>query len=273
MKNKNKVMDRKIYIFLFKESYFYIGSTIQGLRNVFKSNYLGRNGWTKNYFIMVKHSNVLPQMFLLETITSNSYSCFIRQLAWAKLLIDNDFICINGDKFMQYVESVCEDDADYSVIKNTDLQVLLRDTNSLFQNYGRQRKPNPTQKQLGISLTIEEHNFITAKAKECNMTKKDYVKQLVLNPNIIMLDTSSLEEYIAELRTGISSLRQIIVNVYYMQQYFPSDLKKIQDFTDMVNEHYKAMVILSTDMSKQIIKSRKIKISKNLSSEQANHRA
>ena len=26
------------------------------------------------------------------------------------------------------------------------------------------------------------------------------------------------------------------VNVYYMQQYFPSDLKKIQDFTDMVNE-------------------------------------
>lgn len=273
MKNRNRIMERKIYIFLFRENYFYIGSTIQSLRAVFKDNKAGRNGWTRQYFQEAESSGKLPRMYLLETINCSQYEAFRRQIAWSKLLVESDYICINGDRFIQHVESIPENDTDYVAIKNAEVQVLLRETKSLYPNYGRQIKTDPIRRQLSIPLTIEEHNFITDKAKECNMTKKEYVKQLVLNPNIIMLDTSSLAEYIAELRTGISLLKQIIVNIYFMQQYFPTDLKKIQEFTDMVNEHYRAMVNLSTDMSRLIIKSRKIKIPKNHSSGQAKHRA
>lgn len=269
MKNRNRIMERKIYIFLFRENCFYIGSTIQSLRDVFKSNKAGRNGWTIQYFQEAEPMGQLPKIFLLDEITCNQYKSFRRQIAWSKLLIESDYICVNGDKFMQHVESVSEDDIDYAEIKNTDLEVLLLEDKS--PNYGRERKTNPNGKQLNIPLTMEEHHYIVTKSKECNMTQKDYVKQLILNPNIILLDTSSLAEYITELRRGIAALQQITLNIYFMQQYFPEDLKKIQEFTDMVNEHYRTMVKLSIDMSKRIIKSRKIKIPQNHSP--ANHRA
>ena len=264
MKSKSRIQERKIYIILFAGNYFYIGATIQPLRSIYSSNVALRNGWTARHFEAAKGEDELPQMFLLDTITANQYTAFRCQLGWAKLLIENGFICINGDKFMQRVEEVLEDDENYLAIKYTDLSNLLSKEKSLFPNYGNERKSHLEYKQISLKFTPEEHAFLTLKARECGMTKADYIRQCCLKPNIVMLDTSALDEYIKELRKGIDEMNRIATNIYYMQQYFPSDLKSIQQFTDMVTDHYKQMVILSTELSRRIIKNRKTKMPKTI---------
>lgn len=264
MKSKNKVQNRKIYIFLFGENCFYIGATIQSMRSIYASNVALRNGWTARCFESAQLKNVLPQMFWLDTVVGNKYTAFRRQLAWAKLLIDHGYVCINGNKFIQHVELLEEDNDDYLSVKDADLVGLLSKDKSLFPDYGNERKRHKDRKQISISFTAEEHAFITMKAHECGMTKANYIKQCCLNPNMIMLDTSALDEYTKELRSGINELNRIATNIYYMQQYFPADLKSIQEFTDTVTDHYRQILIVSGELTTQIIKSRKIRSSKPL---------
>lgn len=277
MKNKNKILERRIYIILFTGGYFYINVTIQdNLRTVYKDNYLGRNGWTAACFEESKKNSHLPQMFVLQKIIGNQYAAFCSEIAWAKLLVEKGYQCLNGEKFLMYVEDVQDCDIDYIAIKNADLNTLLSPDKSLFPNYGKIRNSNSTthRKQLNIMLKKEEHEYITGKAKECNMSKAQYVKQMRINGNIISLNDSAINEYIEELRKGIEELKQIVITIHFLKQYFPNDLAVIQSFADMVGKHYKAMLRLSTDMSNFVMETRKIKKSKKRhSSKKTKHRS
>ena len=55
----------------------------------------------------------IPQIFLMETFNGLKPEAFSRSIAWAKMLKDNGYDCINGDTFEEYTNDLYQNTQKY----------------------------------------------------------------------------------------------------------------------------------------------------------------
>lgn len=242
-----EVKNWKIYAIIFPENNrVYIGQTSQKeLRSTYKNHYTMRFGLTKDYFEHAKSNDILPQMFLLEEYENKKVISFCRCVAWGKLFTDNGFDCINGDTFNEYMKDMVETTQTfYDEIKDVNILELISPDKSLISNYKPRRSKNKKNEDytIHISVTPEENKIIEKKAAELRMSKTAYCKQIALNGYINNLDFHASDEYLKELREAILTVKQSIVTIYNLEQYFPYDLARIEELKDIIVRHYKDTV-------------------------------
>ena len=237
----------KIYILLFVPfKSFYIGITSQKeLYDTLKDHCNLKIDRTSKFigsYIKEKH---IPQIFLLETFNGLKPEAFSRSIAWAKMLKDNGYDCINGDTFEEYTNDLYQNTQKYyEEIKEYDLTEILAEGNSLYPNYKPGRKQNKNKSGLTVTLTFtpEDYEILERRACECKQGISTYLHRMAIEGVVIVADCPTSNEYLAELRELISSIQQSIITIHRMGQYFPSDLEKIQNALDGVERIYKETV-------------------------------
>ena len=246
-KKKSKIHTEQkqwhIYVILFSEKNFYIGITSNNkLRTVFKDHFNLRYSLTKPYMEFDKNKNYVPQMFFVETFEETKAVTYSRIIAWAKLISEHEYNCINGDTFMSQVQNFePRTQFFYDEIKASDVFEMLSEYNSLFPDF-KSKKQQSARQQISIILTPEEYDYIEREAGLVGISKSAYCKQMALNGTVLHLKTSISSEYLKELREGKKTMQQAIVTIYKLGQYFPQDLEKIENYVNIVTEHYKLMV-------------------------------
>ena len=237
--------DWKIYAIVFPNSMdFFVGMTSQeGLRDTYKNHFILRNRFTKPHFEKFKAENLVPDMYLLEVFEGTKSKCFSRIVAWAKVLIDNGYTSVNGETFVSYTEDMLERTQEYyEEIKDTDISKLITAEKSLFPKYKTKKQTSKRQK-ICITLTPEEYDLVEQRAKQAGFRSLSaYCKQMALKGEIYVLADPIPSEYTKALRESIQAIKQSIVTIYALEQYFPYDLQRIQECADIVQDHYKLIV-------------------------------
>lgn len=254
-----EVKNWKIYVILFPgQNEFYIGlSSQKDLRTTFKDHYNLRLNRTKLYVQKLKEKDILPQMYLLEIFEGTKNNAFSRIVAWAKLLSKSGYICVNGDTFEAYTEDLIPLSLSfYEEISNTEITALLAENNSLFPDYRpiKKDKRKKNKAVVHLSFSPEEDEIVEKQAKELSKSKTAYCKQMALTGEIYTLNNFANSEYLRELREGIATMQQAIITIHRLGQYFPSDLEKIENFKNTVEEHYIKLVKESTKINNKISK-------------------
>ena len=260
-KRKNKTYSEikgwKLYVILFPDSSdFFVGMTSQeDLRDTYKNHYILRNKFTRQHFEDAKERELAPDIYLLEVFESAKNMAFSRIVAWAKLLIDYGYTCINGDTFVSYTEDLLEQtQAFLAELEDADIEKLLSDENSLFPNYKTREKKNGNS-VITISVTPEEYEIIKQRAKEADIWSiSGYCRCMAVHGKIYALTNPVPWEYINALQEGINTMQQSILTIHKLKQYFPSDLAKIQEFVDAVKDYYGFVLQEGTKINNQIVK-------------------
>jgi len=237
----------KIYIFTFPLSNnIYVDCTSQkNLRTVYKDHNMLKFGLSKPYFKEAKIKKIKPEMYLLEEFNSTKNIAYSRMVAWGKILTDMGFYCVNGDTFRSYIEDLIErTQAFYDEISIVNVQELISPEKNLVADYKPRKTKNKKNEDytIHISVTAEENKIIEKRAAAVMMNKTAYCKQISLNGYINNLNFHVSDEYLKELREAISVVKQSIVTIYNLGQYFPEDLTKIEELKNIIVKHYKDTV-------------------------------
>lgn len=237
----------KIFVIAFPDSKnMYIGCTsIKDIRKAFREHYSLKFSLTKSYFEQAKTDNIVPQMFLLEEFLTTKNIAFSRMVAWGKLLTDNGYFCINGDTFQSYVEDMIEvTQSFYEELKDINIEEILHSAKNLSVGYKPRKTKNDEKvvQYVQLYFTPEENEIIEKRAAELGLNKANYCKQIALNGQINNLYFHASDTYLKELREAISVVKQAIVTIYKLGQYFPSDLAKIEELKNVIVRHYKDTV-------------------------------
>jgi len=253
--------DWKIYAIVFPNGRdFFVGMTSQeGLRDTYKNHFILRNRFTRRHFENAKAKNLVPDMYLLEVFKGTRSQTFSRIVAWAKVLIDNDYTSVNGETFVSYTEDMLERTQQYyEEIADADVHNLMAAEKSLFPKYKTKKQTRKRQK-ICINLTPEEYDIIEQRAKEAGFRSLSaYCKHMALKGEIYVLADPIPSEYTKALRESIQTIKQSIVTIYALEQYFPYDLQRIQECVDIVQEHYKLIVRERRKIYRYINKQNKI---------------
>lgn len=251
-----------IFILMFSENRFVINATSQAdMRNVYKDHYNEKLNLTKKLFAEDKSKEYLPEMFILEEYESTKQMVFSREIAWAKLLQEAGYVCANGETFEDYMEDILPiSQGFYDEIKGTDVSELLAEEKSLFPNYGSRGKNKPDnygKHQVLLRFTEEEFEHIKKRTKEADLVNvSSYCYLMAMQGEIIALENPYKYEYLGEIRACINTMKQSIVTIYGLGQYFPYDLARIQECVDTVTKQYKAILKCSIKNYNEIAKHR-----------------
>lgn len=244
-KNKKYTDEKiwKIYVLVFPPSKnFFINFTCQKeLRTTFKDHFILRKSITKPYVEECKKNKNIPQMFFLEDFCATRNNAKSRAVAWAKLIQENGYFCINDDGFKSYIEDLLPKTIGYyEEVKEQNISHLLAENMSLFPEYktNKQVKKNSNLIVYTLYFKPDEYTVFEKNAEELNMTKAAFGKKMILNGKIYMLDTSDFAKYIKELQEGVATMQQTVLTIHKLGQYFPSDVVKIEEFKNLVQEHY-----------------------------------
>ena len=255
----NKNLKWQLYVIFFptEKNCFYIGKSSQNnLYTTFKNHCILMNAVTRPFVEKCKSHNLVPEIYLLEKDFDGTQSyAFSRMVAWVKLLSDNKYICINEETLKEYSEDMIPRTEDYyNEIKDINVANLLDKNNSLFPNYRPRKKQNRNKNQLIINLNFKPNEFelLETRAVKSGFTKTRFCKQMILNGEIYIWDTSDFIGYIKELQEGISTMQQAILTIHKLGQYFPSDLAKIEEFKNTVQEHYSLFLKEATKINNKI---------------------
>lgn len=254
-----EIKEFQIYILLFARAKdFYVGITAQKeLYDTLKDHCNKKINRTAQYIGEYIDGGNVPQIFLLEKIKNTKVKVFSRSIAWAKLITAQGYGCINGETFVEYTADLYDEaQKNFKEIKDINLSEILSDKNSLYPNYkpGRKQKAGKSSYKINLSFSEEDFRLIEQRAVESGMTKTAFVRQMALQGKIITLDYAVSGEYLKEIQRMIDSLRRITMNIYYLKQYFPQDLKIVQEAEDMVTEHYKKFLRMTIKTNKLIVK-------------------
>ena len=106
-------------------------------------------------------------------------------------------------------------------------------------------------------LNSKEYDHIENKAKDAGLSKSNYCKQMSLDGECNIIDYGDFSKYITELQEDITVIQQAILTIHKLGQYFPSDIAKIQEFKETVEEHYALFLKESIKISNNISKKKK----------------
>lgn len=245
MTRNSNIAKRKIFIILCEDTReFYIWHTTQSqLRTLFKDHYRLRIKGSIELISKAKERNIVPSMYLLEEVEATIEATYSRCIAWAKVFIDDGFYNMNDSTFQAYISDLYPETISYyEKYKQINFYGLIDKNKSISNNYHPRKKTqsnkNLKRHPISFNLSSDENERIVALAEQSGLTKAAVCKQLIKNGKVIILDFSASLDMMQELREGLNGIQQTIYTIAKLQQYFPEDLRKIEEYKNTVEDLY-----------------------------------
>lgn len=190
---------------------------------------------TKSVFAQAKAQNLLPPIYLLDASKISEKEAFRRCVAWTKYFLEHGYRQMTDDALTDYAADLVQNTKMYyNKIKDEPLEEILQPEGGLFPNYGKRlsSKTNTSGTVVSVRLDKEEYAQVKKQATALGLSLGAYCKSMTLNGRIVTVDLSFISSYINEFSESKNLLRQILTSIYSTGQYYPADLKNIQDCID-----------------------------------------
>lgn len=234
----------KIYVLLFPPSNdFYIGNSGQKeLYTTLKNHCQLLIDRTKERIkTYIEEEKKAPQMYLIDTTKEVKTDNFKRLIAYAKVMEDNGYHCINNGLFREDMEDMLPaTQAIYEHIKDTVVNELLDKSKELYSNYtpGRKQSKEKTRMSVSLSISPEDYTIIEQRARKAGLPISRYVYEACMYGVVVDMDNAVMREYLNEIRHYTNLLDKLILAVCCDSNILPPHLEQIQNAKDTILEQY-----------------------------------
>lgn len=217
---------------------FYVGVVSKGAeRNRYKDHFTLRISPTNEFVSEAKRNNQIPNMYLLESVNVTEVEGYSHRIAWTRYFLEHGFQCVDRKKTIEYANDLIgTSEKVYADICEKNIGEVLTAEHDMFPNYGQRKKHDGAKDFITISFRVTpgEAEKIKALAREKNCTMAKYCRDTVLDGTAIHVDYDALIEVTEELREVGNRFTQMIYVVSQIKNYYPEDLKEIQNMRDEV---------------------------------------
>lgn len=217
---------------------FLVGKvTVGAERNRYKNHKTLRYPTTNAMCKDLNDQGLLPKMYLLESVTVTEVEGYSHRVAWTRYFLEHGFRGVDHKKTIEYANDLIGTSAQvYAEICGKNISEVLSAEHDMFPNYGQRKKRDDAKKFITISFRVspEEAEQIRALAREKNCTMAKYCRDTVLDGAAIHVDYDALIEVVGELREVKNRFSQMIYTISQIKNYYPEDLKEIQNMRDEV---------------------------------------
>lgn len=204
------------------------------LYQLYKVHVGKQNNQTKDLFERSELAGEYPKMYLLDTVTATEREAFRHCVAWTRYFSDKGFILLARKKILDYaVDLLPETQTIYDGIKDLPVEQVLTEEGLVVRNYRRKTKfakedAEKEESTLTIYLTRDERENVRKLAEEEGMSLSRYCKNMVLDGQIVNIETPPVWEYMDSLREAKIILRRTLYSIYQSEKYNPADLANIE---------------------------------------------
>ena len=223
---------------------FFVGKvTKNNARNRYKNHYTLRHTQTKSLFQESLAAGERPRMYLLEEVNQTEKDAYRHVIAWIRFFKGHGYTSCAYPETNRYADNIRDESKEFfRTISTLNITELLSPEKELFPNYGgkyeaRKEKNGDEDTVITMKLTVREAEDIRKKADERGQSINKYCRACVLDGAIYNYSFEYFTEYINELRYARNNLKQVILAIYQNRNYYPEELKQVQELADTVAEH------------------------------------
>jgi len=252
-----EIKTRSIFVIIFErsKSFFLNDTTQKNLWKVYDEHYRERHSCTKKPFAESKNQNLLPPIFLLESIEGTSADAFQRCILWSKYFISKGYFCLTGEKIIDFVEKFDSDTDDfYQSIKDIPIEKICPEDKNLYPEFKQKKEKSLSQKELRrnsvrLELVIHKKEYENFKktADEHGISMTEFFLYCARHGDIMCIDLSAINQYLRMIEDYSNTLDGIIATILLSREYFPTDLERMYELSHEV-------ISSNSEVKKEIIR-------------------
>ena len=184
-----------------------------------------------------------PRIYLLEEVNQTERDAYRHVIAWIRFFKGHGYTSCAYAETNRYADNIRDESKEiFREISTLNITELLSPEREMFPNYGnkyetRKEKNGDEETVVTMKLTAEEVEYIRKEAEKRNTSINKYCRACVLDGAIFNYSFEYFSKYINELRYARNNLKQAIFAIYQTGDYYPEDLKQVQELADAVAKH------------------------------------
>lgn len=245
IKSNKKYVDIKkqtIYVLISPiEKEFFVGQVVpQAERNRYKNHFTLRYKQTDKMVSKIKNEDKKPKMYRLEDLETTEVKAYYHCLAWINFFTNHGYKSVAYPGTNGYAADPGEDVLKiFDAIKDKKIDEVLSDKADMFPHYKERKDKKKDDGMVTISfrVTQEEADKLRDRAKKQKITTTQFCRNTALDGCIVNVNFNFLSVYLAEMKGLKSLVRQTMITIYKLGNYYPPDLNNIQKTVEILEKH------------------------------------
>lgn len=241
----NEIKTHRVYVIIHPSTLqFFIGtSTAKNLQPTFSTHYTLKNEHTRNLFTEHRHTDEVPDMYVVEVVDTTASEIVQHKYAWIKYFSDMTFSCLNSEDDINASSNMYpETQFIYDKIKATRLSEIINGETRIVANYGNRRKEvsdskyAAEKKQVKFFCDPDEYEIIQAHAKSSGKSVSAYLRDVAVQGCVFNIDYNAIRNHTNELSLIKNKQNAIIKYLLSNYEVMPQDIETMISLLEEIRD-------------------------------------